>query len=155
MVNNDEDFKNMKSRSETAVEKMSSGYNCSQSVLYAFSDLTGIDSNTSLKIACGFGSGMAKQDVCGAVTGGIMVIGAVHGRGEGDDISLRDTTYNKVRAFTEKFKQEMGSCNCLTLLENCDFKTEEGRRGFKERELREKICFKAVETAVRIVGGLL
>ena len=146
----------MKSRSETAVEKMLSGFNCAQSVFYAFSDLTGIDKNTSLKLACGFGSGMAyNQDVCGAVTGGIMVISAIHGRGENDEQSFRDVTYSKVREFTQKFKDEFGSCDCITLLENCDMKTDEGKKRFKEEGLRDKVCIKVVERAVILVESLI
>ena len=64
-------------RSERAVSKFVAGYNCAQSVFYAFSDDLKIDQDTGLKIACGFGAGMGRQgEVCGAVTGGIMVLGA-------------------------------------------------------------------------------
>ena len=64
-------------RVEQAVSKFAEGYNCAQSVLFSFCDDLGMDKDKALKIACGFGAGMGrKEEVCGAVTGGIMVIGA-------------------------------------------------------------------------------
>ncbi|NTU86942.1 MAG: C_GCAxxG_C_C family protein, partial [Chlorobiaceae bacterium] len=64
-------------RSERAVSIFSEGYNCAQSVLFSFSDDLGIAGDTALKIASGFGGGIGRmQEVCGAVTGGVMVIGA-------------------------------------------------------------------------------
>jgi C_GCAxxG_C_C family probable redox protein len=59
------------SKTDIAVQKFTSGYNCAQSVLSSFSNDLGLDENTPLKIACGFGAGMGrKQEVCGAVSGG-------------------------------------------------------------------------------------
>jgi len=73
----------MKTRSDRATEMFLSGYNCAQSVLWSFSDEVRLDPDTALRIACGFGAGMARrQEVCGAVTGGIMVLGLRLGRGE-------------------------------------------------------------------------
>ena len=67
----------MKSKSQIAAEKFSEGYNCAQAVLYCFCDDLGFDKNTALKLATGFGGGMGrKEEVCGAVTGGIIVLGA-------------------------------------------------------------------------------
>ncbi len=44
-------------------------------MLYAFREESGLADNTALKIVCGLGAGMGrKEEVCGAVTGGIIVI---------------------------------------------------------------------------------
>ena len=72
----------MSNRTNIAVDKFLSGYNCAQSVLYAFREEIGLGDDMALKIACGLGAGMGrKQEVCGAVTGGILVLGLRHGRG--------------------------------------------------------------------------
>jgi len=56
------------------------GYNCSQAVLLAFSDVTGLDDNTALMLASSFGGGMGRlREVCGAVSGMFMVIGILCG----------------------------------------------------------------------------
>lgn len=45
-------------------------------VFASFSDLLGLDKETALKIGSGFGGGIArKQEVCGAVSGAVMIIG--------------------------------------------------------------------------------
>ena len=67
----------MGTKNETAIQKFTSGYNCAQAILYSFKDEINIDGDTALKMACGFGAGMGRKgEVCGAVTGGIIVIGA-------------------------------------------------------------------------------
>ncbi len=67
----------MKTRSYIAAEKLLAGYNCAQAVLYSFCDDLRFDRDTALRLACGFGAGMARnQGVCGVVTGGIITIGS-------------------------------------------------------------------------------
>jgi len=98
----------MKNRSEIAVSKFSEGYNCAQSVFYSFCDALQFDKNTALKMACGFGAGMGrKEEVCGAVTGGIIVIGAKYGRGERDDRTATELTYKKTRELMDRFEKSM------------------------------------------------
>ncbi|MDD2550794.1 MAG: C-GCAxxG-C-C family protein, partial [Bacteroidales bacterium] len=63
-----------------ALELFKSGFNCSQAVLAAFSEECGISRETALKIACPFGGGIGGYGrTCGALTGGLMVIGLKYG----------------------------------------------------------------------------
>jgi len=72
----------MKPKRDIAVSKFLEGYNCAQSIFYSFCDDLRFEKNNALKMACGFGVGMGrKEEVCGALSGGIIVIGAKHGRG--------------------------------------------------------------------------
>ena len=50
-------------------------YNCAQATVVPFAEAAGIDEGTALKFAAGFGGGMKRGSVCGAVTGGIMALG--------------------------------------------------------------------------------
>ena len=50
--------------------------NCCQSVLLACRDLTGMDEKAAISIGSCFAGGMFNGEVCGAVTGGLMVLGA-------------------------------------------------------------------------------
>ena len=46
------------------------GYNCAQAVFCAFEDLTGLDRETSARLASSFGGGMGRmREVCGTVSG--------------------------------------------------------------------------------------
>lgn len=142
----------MKTRSEAATEKFLLGYNCAQSVLWSFSEDIGLAPDTALRIACGFGAGMARrQEVCGAVTGGIMVLGLRHGRGERQDRAATEETYARTQELIRRFEARHDTCNCRQLLEGCDLATEEGRQAFKERDLLNRTCKVCVQTVVAIL----
>ena len=146
----------MNSKIEIATEKFLAGYNCAQAVLYAFCEDLGFDKNTALKLACGFGAGMArKQEVCGAVTGGIIALGLRYGRGEGQDRTLTEETYRKVRELTAQFESEHGTCICRDLLNGCDLGTPGGQQYFKENDLLNKTCKGCVKTVVRTLEKIL
>ena len=50
-------------------------YNCAQAVLAAFAPELGLTQDQACGIAANFGSGMKMGATCGAVTGGLMVLG--------------------------------------------------------------------------------
>ncbi|MBI5032627.1 MAG: C_GCAxxG_C_C family protein [Chloroflexi bacterium] len=145
----------MKTRTEVAIGKFLDGYNCAQSVVYAYSDDLGLDKDAALRIACGFGAGMGrKQDVCGAVSGGIFVLGLVHGRGEQDDRAATELTYAKTRELIEKFQQRNGNLTCRRLLNGCELTKAEGQKTFKENDLLNRVCRPCVESVIQILEQL-
>ena len=145
----------MISKRDIAVSKFLEGYDCAQSVFYAYCDDLGFDKNTALKMASGFGGGMAcKGEVCGAVTGGIIVIGARYGRGEGADRTATDLTFAKTRELMDRFAVRHGTFICRELLNGCELTTKEGRKTFKDTDLLNKICVPCVESAVEILENI-
>jgi C_GCAxxG_C_C family probable redox protein len=146
----------MSARKDVAVEKFLAGYNCAQAVLYAFCDDLCLDKDAALKLACGLGAGMARrQEVCGAISGGIIALGLKHGRGEGQDRTPTEETYRKVRDLMSQFESKHGSCVCRKLLKGCDLTTPEGQRYFKENDLHNKTCKGCVTTAVETLEKIL
>ena len=112
------------------------GYNCAQAVLYSFCEHLSFEKTTACKIACGFVAGMGrKEEVCGAVSGGIMAIGLRHGRVEEDNITATELTYKKTRELMDRFVGRHGTLVCRALLNDCDLRTEEGQKQFKENDL--------------------
>ncbi|MDI6743460.1 MAG: C-GCAxxG-C-C family protein [Smithella sp.] len=143
-------------RSEQAIAKFAGGFNCAQSVLFSFCDDLGLDKEKALKIACGFGAGMGrKEEVCGAVTGGIMVIGAKYGRGENEDRKTTDKTYVMIRELMNQFSQKHGTYICRQLLKGCELTTEEGQKIFKENDYLNKVCKPCVKSVVEIVERII
>ena len=57
-----------------ALELNRGGFNCAQSVLCAFSDVTGLGRDDSLRLAAGLGGGVRSGEVCGAVSGAVLVL---------------------------------------------------------------------------------
>lgn len=145
----------MTSKSDLASEKFDAGYNCAQAVIFAFCDELGLDKDLALKLTTGLGGGMGHlQEVCGAVTGGILVLGAIHGRADGAPRAATELTYAKTRELITRFKGLHGTCLCGELLPNCDLNTPAGQQKFKEQNLRNTICMHCVRDAVRIVEEL-
>ena len=146
----------MNNKIEVAIQKFNSGFNCAQSVLFAYSDDVNIERDTALKIAWGFGAGMGrKQEVCGAVTGGIIAIGAKHGDGQEDKQAATDEVYSKTRELMDKFRVKHGTFICLELLDGCNLMTEKGRRYFNESNLKDKVCNGCVKDVVKILEDIL
>lgn len=142
----------MTNRKAISTEMFLKGYNCAQSVLYAFRDEIGLTEDMALKIACGLGAGMArKEEVCGAVTGGILVLGMRHGRGMSDEKINTELTYQKTRLLMGLFGARHGSWICRELLDGCDLTTEAGLRRFKEEDMLNRICKGCVESVVEIL----
>jgi len=143
-------------KSEQAVSKFLEGYNCAQSVFYSFSDDLGFEKSTALKIACGFGAGMGrKEEVCGAVTGGIIVISAKYGRVEKDDRPAQEITYKKTRDLMEQFSKKHGTYICRQLLNGCELTSGEGQKSFKENDMLNKICVPCVKSVVSILEEII
>lgn len=101
-------------RAEKAKEFFETGLNCSQSVVCAFADILGLSAARCARLSCGLGGGVGRQrEVCGAVSGAAIVLGFVFG---GEDGREKKAAYEKVRAFSEKFKRKNGSIVCRELL---------------------------------------
>ncbi len=141
---------------EIAVEKFLSGYNCAQSILYAYGPELGLDSETALKVATGLGGGMGGSgEVCGAVSGGVMALGLKYGRGDQEEKSVAQQAYKKTLELMGGFERVHGSCLCRTLLGGCDLRTPEGMQHFKEQDLHHKICVRCVRTVGEILDEML
>jgi C_GCAxxG_C_C family probable redox protein len=124
-------------------------------VLAGFSKSFGLDEETALRVACGFGGGIGRLGLtCGAVTGAIMVIGLKYGKVKADDDAAKEKTYALVQEFAQRFRARNKSLNCTELL-GCDLGTAEGREKVKEKNLAATVCEKAVRDAAEILEEML
>lgn len=141
----------MESRIEAAVECFRNGFNCAQAVFSTYAPECGIDREDALRISCGFGAGIGRmQHVCGALSGGCMLIGCKHGKTHKEDDEARETTYRLVREFAESFQAAHGTLSCGELL-GCDLKTTEGHDYYVANNLRETRCVQFVRNSAHWV----
>ena len=106
-------------RSERAAQLFLKGYNCSQSVVIAFSDLTGLDSEQSARLASSFGGGMGRmREVCGAVSGMYLVLGMLYGYSDPLDYEGKRQQYGVIQELAAKFREKAGSIVCREILKN-------------------------------------
>jgi C_GCAxxG_C_C family probable redox protein len=127
--------------------------NCSQAVLAAYGPKLGLSETDCLRVAACFGAGMGRLGkTCGALTGGLMVVGLRHGQEMIDDPQRgRDALYAKVQALTERFEAAHGSSECRALT-GCDLTAVEGRTAFAERGLHHSLCDQLVAFMVEELG---
>ena len=81
-------------------------YNCAQSVIVPLAELAGLTEQQAYRTAANFGSGMKMAATCGAITGGLMVLGLC---GVDDGQTINDY-YTRLRSNHDGF------LNCADLL---------------------------------------
>jgi C_GCAxxG_C_C family probable redox protein len=113
----------------------------------------GLDRESALRIAGGFGGGMGRLgEVCGAVSGAFMVIGLKYGKShpDNDESETKEKAYALVYEFADRFRAHHGSILCRELL-GCDISTPEGQAQAREKGMFSNLCPKLVQNAVEIL----
>ena len=148
----------MKNHAEIAGNHFIEGYNCAQAVFLAFREEMGLDTVTAAKLSSSFGGGMGKmREVCGAVSGALMVLGMLEGNSDPADDQAKSDHYARVQAFAAKFKEEHETIICRDLLKDLALKKEHTHEPEKRTEEYYKVrpCVRFVETAAKILEEML
>ena len=96
-------------KADKAESLFRTGYNCSQSVYAAFAEELGITVEEAAKKASPFGAGFGKlREVCGAVTGMVMVIGDLYGYDDPKDAAGKKKLYALVQKLCGAFGKIRG-----------------------------------------------
>ena len=102
-----------------AAELFLQGYNCAQAIVVAFSDVTGLDESFSARMSSSFGGGMGRmREVCGAVSGMLMVAGLLYGYDVPGDDRIKMEHYALVQDLAGQFREQVGSIVCREILKN-------------------------------------
>jgi len=113
--------------------------NCAETILYGANEAyklgLGCD---ALKVAAGFGGGMAIESVCGALTGSIMVLGRLFVE---ERAHQSPRLKELIRELLVRYREEMGSIQCDALKES--YRTE------------EKKCRDVIEKAAMVLDGII
>lgn len=125
-------------------------YNCAQTVFSLHAGELGLNEKTALKLASGFGGGMACAETCGAVTGAYMVIGMRHGH-DNPDPEAKAKTKQMIAEFNFQFKKEHGSLVCKELT-GFDISTPEGSAAAGEAGVFRQKCPRFVKSACDILN---
>ena len=92
-----------------------------------------------MKLATGFGGGIAQEaDVCGALVGGVMLIGYLHGRSSLDEDQSR--CWELSRAFRRRFLEELGGTTCFHFT-----------KGQFNPDNHRKCCYEVILKAARVL----
>ena len=132
------------------------GYNCSQAVFLAFGDVTGYDVGTAAKLASPFGGGMGRmREVCGAVSGALLVLGAVEGYSTPGDPEAKKSHYERVREFARRFTEKNGSIVCRELLAGVGVTVGGEPEARTEEFYKKRPCPNLIRDAADIVSEML
>ena len=143
-------------RAAKAKELFESGYNCCQSVVLAFEDLTDIDTKTLASLTSGFGGGFGRlREVCGTVSGMTFLSGIISPADNPLLMDARKANYSLVQKFAAEFKEINGSIVCAELLgirpksnlPESPMPSERTAEYYKKRP-----CAELVQIAARIVA---
>ena len=137
-----------------AAELFLKGHNCAQAVALAFCDVTELEESFTAKMASSFGGGMGRmREVCGAVSGMLMVLGLLYGYDTpGDDVSKK-AQYQDIQALCAAFREETGSIVCREILKNPPSDPTPSPRTAEYYAKRP--CARMVMTAARLMDGYI
>ena len=93
------------------------GYHCCQAGVLAYNDWFNIDDKLAASLASGFGGGMGRmREVCGSVSGMVMLAGLIYPADNPSDKNGRTRNYALVQEVAEEFRMINGSIVCKELL---------------------------------------
>lgn len=109
--------------------------NCCQSVLVPFAREMGLTEEQAYALGAHFGAGMRHGSTCGALSGGLMVLGAL-GYDEKQAVAL-----------LRQFRENHGATDCAALLKASH------ERGEERKIHCDGLVYEVVEALERIVQG--
>lgn len=144
-------------RCELALQYHQSGYNCAQSTLMAFADLTKLTPETGFAVAGGLGGGFGAthQEVCGAASGAVMVLGMLHPHTAGTDAEGKRRVYGLTKEFLKRFRERFSGNSCCGDLLRARIEPTQETTPAAVRVGATKHCDILIVTAVEIVEELL
>lgn len=145
-------------RVEKAIERHASGFGCAQCVASVFAEEMGASEVAAQKMALGLGGGIGRSgEVCGAASGGVMVIGMKYGvdtmDGEANKVA-KDKVYALDQKFLQLYKERTGALRCNDIL-GFDMNDAEARKAALEKGVFAKTCNKCISDSVEILEKLL
>ena len=133
-----------------AAELFLKDYNCAQAVAVALCDVTGMEPAQAARMAAPFGGGMGRmREVCGAVSGMLMVLGNLYGYDTPGDDKIKMEHYALVQQLAGKFQAENGSIICREILKNPPSDPNPSPR--TAEYYAQRPCAKMVYTAAQIL----
>lgn len=143
-------------KGERAKALFKEGYNCAQAVALAFAEETGLDERVLMKAAGGFGGGMGRlREVCGSVSGAVLVLGLLTGSDDVKDNAAKKELYSRVQQQAAAFKDLNGSYICRELLEGITADTNPQPDARTPAYYRKRPCTELVEISADICSEIL
>ncbi len=139
-------------RREAAMANFMKGYNCSQSIVLAFSDLLPVDEADLARLSSSFGAGMGRlREVCGSVSGMFMVAGLLYGYEGPETGQPKADHYKRIQELARRFEEKHGSIVCRNLLGLSVHRDEPVPEKRTEEYYRKRPCPEIIGDAAEIL----
>lgn len=147
---------NVDERVQKARELFLEGYNCTQAVFLAYSDLFDIEAQFAARISASFGGGMGRlREVCGTVSGMLLIAGFMEPFDNPTDKGAKTRNYTLVQELAENFRRKNGAIVCRELL-GLDHQKDAPEPSDRTPEYyKKRPCVEYIASAARIVGEKL
>ena len=141
---------------DKACQLFAEGLNCAQAVLVAFSDVTGLDKELSMRLSSSFGGGMGRmREVCGTCSAMFMVAGILYGLGEGFTYEEKSEHYKRIQLLAERFREKHETIQCRELLKGLAGTSTPEPEKRTEQYYKVRPCVKFVRTAAEILDSYI
>ena len=143
----------MSTKAEQAITFHDKGYNCAQAVACSFCKEFGVDEEEMFRIAEGFGLGMGMMEVCGALSGMMMIIGLQNSVGNLDKgKATKGDTYKKVREYAAKEESEVFVVCAEIEAEISELDDDEKKMFLEDLGLTESGLEKLIKASYKLLG---
>ena len=139
---------------DKAEQYFCNNFNCSQAVFTTFATELGLEEEVALKLATQFGGGARKGEMCGAVSGALMVLGLKYGHCHAEDMQEKGKAYKIGEDFMNRFIAEKGTVVCRELL-GYDVSNQEDVAKIKELDLFKTTCPEMIKCATAMVEQMI
>lgn len=130
-------------RAQLAIAYHDKGYNCAQSVCFAFSDKVEIDNETLFRVSEGFGLGMGGMEgTCGAISAATLLAGLKCSTGNLEAPNSKAISYKAAKVCLAAFKEQNQTLICREL------------KGIDTKQPL-RACPDCIKDSVRIIETLL
>lgn len=139
------------SKADKAKEFFEGGCNCCQAVFCAFREETNLTEEDALRLSAGFGGGMGRmREVCGAVSGMIMVLSNKFASTDPNDHEKKKELYALIQKAAGEFREENGSIICRELLGLSDGNSDPNPEARTKEYYKKRPCAELVHCAAAI-----
>lgn len=142
-------------RCASAYQYHKEGWNCAQSVAGACAGLAGRTPEEVMPLLGGFGGGVggSHEEVCGAVSGGTLILSLCFPFAQSGDQAAKRELYRVTKEFRRRFSDVFGLTRCADLLRSRPGVTE--RNAAARRLGITAHCDNMIVTAVEILEKLV
>jgi len=146
----------MQTKTDIALESFNQGYNCAQSILSSYCDSFGMDRETALRVATGFGAGMGRmQETCGLLTGAFMLIGLKYSMLTPKESADKERAYALIQELARVFKGRHGTLLCRELTGYSSLQSKAEIRQFAHDPERAERCRACLRTVTAFIENNL